>query len=129
MLKESITNLFVLGVAIVLVYVAKRNFKDYFVPNVRQTPIGNGPTNIFPSGPNLLRQQPMQFKDQMWPVRVPLEPNPQTPCGTSEYAQDKDGRGRVECPGATGICQDGVCQPKKFDRTVFGIDTSMVQPL
>lgn len=110
MLSEKITNLFVLGVAIILVYIAKRNYKDYFVPDVRQTSIGNGqkPIGSYPTG------QPMQFKEQMWPARVPYQPMPGTPCGTSEYT------GRVSCPGATGICQDGVCQPKKFDRTVFG---------
>ena len=118
MLREKVTNLFVLAIAIILVYVAKKNFKDYFVPIVRQTPIGNGgqPLGPYPIGPPV-GNQPMQFQQQLWPVRVPYEPIPGTPCGKSEYTD------RIECPGATGICQDGVCQPKKFDRTVFGIPT------
>lgn len=115
MLREKVTNLFVLGVAIILVYIAKNNFKDYFVPVVSRTPIGNGmlpgPSQYaYPTG------QPVQYKEQMWPVRVPYQPRVGTPCTKNEY------NGRVECPGATGMCVDGVCQPKTFNRTVFGIE-------
>jgi len=116
-LRGYISNLFVLAIAIMLVYLAKRNYMDYFrpenfVPHVPKTPIGNGqppPGEIGPQG------QPMTYKYQMWPARIPYQPKPNTPCTTNQS------NGKVECPGAIGVCQDGICTPGKFNRTVFGI--------
>ena len=163
-LRGYISNLFVLAIAIMLVYLAKRNYMhqspigpisdrprtqqfapisdqprtqqfapisdrprtqqfalENFVPNVPQTPIGNGkPLEAttqsveggYPQG------QPMVYKAQMWPARIPYQPKPNTPCTTNQ-SNDK-----VECPGAIGVCQDGVCTPGKFNRTVFGVPVS-----
>ena len=116
-LKGYISNLFVLAIAIMLIYLAKRNYRngpENFVPNVPVTPIGSGPLveGGHPQG------QPMTYKTQMWPARVPHQPKPNTPCTTNQSI------GKVECPGAIGVCQDGICTPGKFNRTVFGIPVS-----
>ena len=114
-LKGYISNLFVLAIAIMLIYLAKRNYRngpENFVPNVPVTPIGSGPRidplveGGHPQG------QPMTYKTQMWPARVPHQPKPNTPCTTNQS------NGKVECPGAIGVCQDGICTPGKFNRTV-----------
>ena len=114
-LKGYISNLFVLAIAIMLVYMAKRNYMDYFrpenfVPDVPKTPIGSDPTPIFDRA-GYPQGQPMTYKTQMWPARIPYQPKPNTPCTTNQS------NGKVECPGAIGVCKDGFCTPGKFNRT------------
>ena len=114
-LQTHIVNLFILGTAIILVFVAKRNFKDYFVANVPHTAIGNGgyPTNPqggYPQG------QPMRFPKQLYPARVPYQPKPDS----QPFVNPQNGWNGY---GATGVCTDGVCHPKQFDKTVFNIPT------
>ncbi len=116
--RGYISNLFILAVSITLVYLAKKNYSVYikpeaFVPDVPKTPIGNAPLfvkeGVYPKG------QPMVYKTQEWPARIPYQPKPNTPC-TKNQSND-----RVECPGAIGVCENGVCTPGTFNRTVFGI--------
>lgn len=115
-LRGYISNLFILAIAIILVFIAKRNYADYFQPetfvaNVPKTPIGNAPPieGVYPTG------QPMVYKIQQWPARIPYQPKPNTPC-TKNESNDK-----VECPGAIGVCKDGICTPGQINKTAFGI--------
>ena len=110
-LRTHIINLFVLGTAIILVFVAKRNYKDYFVPVVQKTPIGNGgfPTNPHGGHP---QGQPMRFQKQIWPVNTPYMPKPWASCSTNQT------NGFSGC-GATGRCVDGRCEDLEFNKTTF----------
>ena len=110
-LRTHVINLFVLGTAIILVLVAKKNFKDYFVPNVPITPIGNGGYPTDPQG-GYPQGQPMRFNSQIWPAGVPYQPHPWAECS-------KNPTNGFEGCGATGVCKDGKCTPLEFKKTVF----------
>lgn len=114
-LRGHVANLFILATTIVIVYIAKRNFKDYFVPNVPTTPIGNGIAQDPRPPQQNLDQMPMRFGKQMWPAQIPYQPKPNTPCTVNPV------NGTIGCPGALGTCQNGVCQPKDYGKTAFGI--------
>jgi hypothetical protein len=113
-LRSRIVVLFILGIAILLTIIAQRNFKDFFVPNVPNTNIGNGfPTNrqFLPPG-NYPSGQPMRFQKQMWPARTPYMPLPNSQCTTNQVS------GHVGC-GATGVCNEGKCEDIQYKNTVF----------
>ena len=109
--NDNIRNLLILGVAIILVLVAMNNQgppQDPFVGKVPMVGIGGAPYHPMqilpgqhPTG------QPMMYPMQYFPAKVPWFPETGRPCEGG-------------C-GATGVCQDGVCQVKDQYNTVFDI--------
>lgn len=110
MTESGILNLFIIGVAILLVIIAKRNNDDNFVGKVPMVPIGNGrpygPQQILPGTQPY--GQPMMYPTQYYPAKVPWYPETGRPC--------KEGG----C-GATGVCHNGVCTIRSQNNTVFDI--------
>ncbi len=110
----NIMNLFILGIAILLVMVARQNIEnapnnDNFVGKVPMVPIGggraHGPQQILPGTQPY--GQPMMYPQQYYPAKVPWFPETGRPCEGG-------------C-GATGVCKDGVCTVKDQYNTVFDI--------
>jgi hypothetical protein len=61
-----------------------------------------------PGGPmSNLNQTPLTYPTQLYP-KIPFYPSVGKPCGENSC-------------GATGVCQQGVCQRKNSDGTVFNI--------
>jgi hypothetical protein len=153
----NVVNLFVIAIAIGLVYAARENYESfgnvhsygsngkgnnlvanaatvgssgYGVPlgamNMPPTvawynnynpnyPMNNNPYAYVPGvnyqtpgGPNSnLNQTPLMYPTQLYP-RIPFAPQVGRPCSENSC-------------GATGVCQQGICQRKNSDGTVFNI--------
>jgi hypothetical protein len=105
--SKYIVNLIILTIGIIIIIVAK-NSTDTFVANISWIPpIGNGNGYVNSVGSNL-NEQPMRFREDIYPARVPWYPEYGRPC--------TDG----QC-GATGICKDGTCEMRRTDRTAFNV--------
>lgn len=115
--SSNIMNLFILGIAILLVMVAKQNIQgmpspdgDSFVGKVPMVPIGGAPYHPQQILPGTQPYgQPMMYPQQYYPAKVPWYPETGRPC-----------EGGGGC-GATGVCQQGVCTVRDQYNTVFDI--------
>lgn len=124
--KNYILNLVILGIAIVLVVVARRN-TDLFVGRVPITPIGGEQYPFMAAQPI---GQPMMYQRQLYPARVPwgnLIPSRNSwigggnPSGNGGNPSGIDmGRPCEGGCGDTGVCQEGVCTTVK-NKTVFDL--------
>lgn len=106
--SKNIINLIILSIAIILILVTKNSVSsDSFVANVPVTPIGNG-GNIpyFVPGSQPIGQ-PMRFREDVYPAKIPWYPEYDRPCSG-------------QC-GATGVCVDGICQNRTTDKTAFNV--------
>jgi hypothetical protein len=116
-----VINLIIIFIAIVLVYITKKNQSnqpDSFVGRVPTVPIGNGyyggspgvyPPNVpFNQGFN----QPMTYPKQMYPAKLPY------------YADSVAQEGRPCKNGGCGVygaCVNGECTVKTQKDTVLGV--------
>ena len=113
-LRAHLISLFVLGTAIVLVFIAKKNFKDFFVANVPTTRIGNANYN-YPMPPGgYPKGEPRRFEKQYFPAQTPYMAKPNTPCSVNPVT------GKENCSYSAGYCKDGQCVEKPYNSTVFG---------
>lgn len=112
--RSNIANLFILGLAIVLVCVAKTKFSELFVAQVPMVPgmhgygaQGGQVANSYPSFVQGGHPQgnPYTFGKQIYPARIPYYPELGRPC---------DG----DC-GVLGKCENGVCKAQPYHKTVF----------
>ena len=113
--RSNVINLFILGIAIVLVCVVKTKFSELFVAQVPMIPgmhgygaQGGNVANSYPSFVNGGHPQgnPYQFPNQIYPARIPYYSEVGRPC---------DG----DC-GVLGKCENGVCKAVPYQKTVFG---------
>lgn len=103
-MSKHIINLIILSIAIVLVIVAKKSvLEDDFVAQVPM--VGNGGNYAIPG--SYPTGQPMRFREDIYPAKIPWYPEYGRPCSG-------------QC-GATGMCVDGVCKMRNTDKTAFNV--------
>ena len=115
--RSSITNLLILGIAILLICNIKTKFSEMFVANVPMIPnddgygaqggvfSGNYPGYSVGGHPN---GNPYTFNNQIYPAKIPYYPELGRPC-----------EGNAGC-GVLGKCENGVCGATPYNKTVFG---------
>lgn len=114
--RSKVINLFILGVAIVLVCLAKSKFSELFVAQVPMVPSMHGygaqggqVANSYPSFVAGVQPtgNPYQYPNQIYSSpRVPYYPELGREC--------KNG----DC-GVLGKCEGGQCQAMPYNKTVF----------
>ena len=111
-LKKNVTNLLILGVAIVLISITKSKCSELFVGEVPMMMNSyDGINNLqYASQSDNLKENPYRFPRQIYPVRPPYYPELGKPCQNSG-----------QC-GVLGSCGDGVCKAIPYNKTVFGMN-------
>ena len=112
--RTQIINLLILAIAIILVCIAKSKFSELFVANVPlpfQGPYdaqGGKIANSYPSFADGVHPQnnPYQFPNQIYPARIPYHTEMGRPCEGGSC-------------GVLGKCENGICSPLSYNRTVF----------
>ncbi len=113
--RSNVINLFILGIAIVLVCAIKTKFSELFVAQVPIVSYNQGGygaqgghvANSYPSFVNGGHPQgnPYTFPNQIYPAKIPYYPELGRPC---------DG----DC-GVLGKCENGTCKAVPYNKTVF----------
>jgi len=110
--RTNVINLFILGIAIILVCVVKTKFSDLFVG---QVPMVQGMNGYGAQG-NLqgnlqvnenLQRNPYVYPNQIYPDRIPYYPEFGRPCENGGC-------------GVLGKCENGSCNAIPYNKTVFG---------
>ena len=113
--RSNVVNLFILGIAIVLICVVKTKFSELFVAQVPMMGLpGNGGAqggpvaNSYPSFVQGGHPQgnPYTFNNQIYPARIPYYPEVGRPCESGDC-------------GVLGKCENGVCKAMPYNKTVF----------